>query len=574
MRFFRAIVPVAGLGVALAPLPLFADTITVDLTSSAYFDASNPANTASWDATNARIWTPAYANSVSLDFGTGADGAFDGTASQSGITVAGSSITIDTDAKAAQSYEYHFTSFSIPNGSTMTVTGSRPLVIRVLGSATISGSIVADGAPGSDQGGGTNAAGGPGAVGGGSGGRGSYYLGTPALAGNPIAGDVLGGGLGLDYDVADMMKDEGGGGGCNGLNADAYDAKSGFQGAGTQPASYNEGGCALPDGGIAANFETAFASGAGGGGGGGGGGAYWDGGVGYFNGGAGGAGGGAIQIAARGSITITSTGSISVKGGAGGNNGPGDNTDCGGGGGGGAGGSVWLQSGGLVQTSSGAIDISGGLGGGTGNCTGSGTYAGGNGSRGILRIDSPAFVTAPAYTVSPAVAAVTKTIGINGPSQNFRYYSKALSFASGYYSLSTPSETFGCGSDGSIAIAYEGSRDGITFEHPVPKERISELNDYPYLRFKTEITLPAGALVGTTYSPPCLTGLSIPFEPMDLSEFTLAGGLSCGTLENRSGTRSSGPGASAIAGDLGLLGLAYLLCRRRARGGLLPCKPA
>jgi hypothetical protein len=98
--------------------------------------------------------------------GTGADGAF----------APVSNTTLDTDVQSV----YEFTSFSIPTGVTVSVTGSQPITIKVLGSATVSGTLNASGAAGANSDnqtpGGVGGAGGPG---GGTGGTGGCDPGNP-----------------------------------------------------------------------------------------------------------------------------------------------------------------------------------------------------------------------------------------------------------------------------------------------------------------------------------------------------------------------------------------------------------
>lgn len=290
-----------------------------------------------------------------INFGDGSDGAFADGPAQTGITIAGGpTITIDTDVKST----YQFTSFSA--SGTVTVTGSRPLVIRVRGDATLSAVLTAEGTAGANAGG--TRVGGTGRAGGGNGGNGGVrgVAGASATNGQPSARGGLAG-----VNTATATEEESGSGGCNGTGA----------GAGT--AFGPAGATCAPQATIAASFETTFTGGAGGGGGG----AFAVAG-GANDGAGGGAGGGAVHFAVLGNLSIS--GQIRARGSAGGNEVFGG-VETGAPGGGGSGGSIWIQ---CARTFSGAgtLNVSGGSGGAADG--GGFGYTGGVGSPGVIRVDA------------------------------------------------------------------------------------------------------------------------------------------------------------------------------------------
>lgn len=264
------------------------------------------------------------------NFGTGVDGAY---APSSSTTLAGGT--------------YNYTSFTIPAGVTITVTGASPLVIYSEGAVNIDGTLNANGANGINgvtfsNGG----AGGLGVAGGGNGGAGSFS--SPS---GPITGVAGTGQGGLNTQGAGWS----GGGGAGYA---AVGASSGGVGGFGGPA-----------------YGTAPISGVDAGSGGGGGSGGYDCGA-----GGGGGGGGYISMSAP-SITISASGVISANGGNGGSDGTGN---CGGGGGG-SGGSIWLSA--PSMTHNGVISATGGLG-GISTLVGAPYYGvGGVGSIGRLRLD-------------------------------------------------------------------------------------------------------------------------------------------------------------------------------------------
>ena len=251
---------------------------------------------------------------------------------------------------------YNFTTFTIEDGVTVTVTGPDPLIIKTQGAARIDGVLAANGGDGTD---GitlnTNGVGGVSVAGGHDGGDGRFDPTTgplPATAGmGPGAG-----GAGTDWGP-------GGGGSYGSLGGDAT------LGSGTAGPIYGDAMLSVLDGG----------SGAGGGSGGN-----------NCGGGGGGAGGGIIKLTVFGQLSIGLNGEISAIGGDGGTDGGGA---CGGGGAG-SGGTIWLQAPDVAND--GQIAADGGAGG-----TGWQSNVGGVGGEGRIRIDK-VNQTGPGTTAPPA----------------------------------------------------------------------------------------------------------------------------------------------------------------------------
>jgi hypothetical protein len=522
---------------ALASPLALAETFTADFSQPDQWDSTTGGG-ALWNTVSGRVQAAISANGTEIDFGDGSDGAFSDGPAQSGITVAGNTITLNTDVKAV----FKFSSFNLSAGKTLKATGSQPLVLRVLGAATVAGTVDLKGSAGIPNTGTSPYPGGTAGAGGSRGGDAGYGV-TPgdhnSTSGSPSTGtQVLGGGNGADASAA--FGEHGGGGGCNGKGGGGADATASADTGGAA------GACGIPATrtSLASAFESALRGGAGGGGGGG-----------YTNavatapGGSGGGGGGALHLAALGATSLP--GAITAAGGNGGANlfSANAGSDCGGGGGGGAGGSVWIQSAtSVVGSAPSILHGNGGTDGGL--CAGG--YDGGNGSDGILRVDNPAATFAGATT---AMAAAVRS------GQTYTLVSKPISPAYGYIALAAPTETVdttssGCGTNGTLGVTYEGSRDGINFEHPVAKAQIAELDDYSFIRFKVSIAT-------TGSSAPCLTGISIPYGPRELSDLRLKGGLFCGNTRisrgddgRGAGAGHGGSGARESLGDLFLIALA------------------
>ncbi len=316
-----------------------------------------------------------------LEFGSGRDGVFSDGASLPGMSVVGAAVTVNTDVKSV----FEFSSFTLSGGTTLTATGSAPLIIRVTGSATIAGAIIVDGSAGQNANGAARGNGGAPGAGGGIGGVGST-TGSTGGDGQPRSGYSIGGG-GAPNDVT-FSTQRAGGGGCNGLGALA-----GYRfpaGAATCPAAQAQN---------AGAFEQRFFGGVSGtkagGGGGGGGGTDDDVATNMIHGAGGGGGGGAVAITVFGALEFS--GSISATGGDGGDGSLVVN-DYGSSGGGGSGGSIWIQTAGVLS-GAGAIDVAAGQGG----IDAFTTSLGGNGSVGVVRIDARS--NAFTGTVSPSGSA-------------------------------------------------------------------------------------------------------------------------------------------------------------------------
>lgn len=310
------------------------------------------------------------ANSIS--FGDGIDGEFNNGPTQTGITVSGTTITIDTSVKA----NFAFTNFTLSSGYTINTTGANPLVIRVSGQTSIAGTLSLNGQAGTSVGASTStASGGTAGAGGGSGGAGASSSGTSSVDGTSPSAVTLGGGHGTNGNGGSQKA---GGGGCNGTGA-----TTGYLGT--------AGACTLSQAATAAQFETNFYGGGGGGGGG-------RTSTGPVAGGAGGGGGGALRMISL--LDVTIAGSVTATGGQGGDTFL--NGDCGAAGGGGSGGSIWIQSAGTV-TVSGTINVTKGSGGPDAACAGS--YFGGNGSRGVVRVDSAGLTVTGSVTPAGSVDA-------------------------------------------------------------------------------------------------------------------------------------------------------------------------
>lgn len=335
------------------------------------------------------------------------------------FTVAGGSAvngdftpTSNTTLNAANypSHEMNFRDVLIPQGVTVTLTGTRPVTIKAI-NFTLNGTIEMSGSQGQiGQSGNRNAVrGGAGGPGGGAGADSNYnsfpasnadlnngYAGLTGKAGVDTEGNnptPFGGQGGLGGKMAtSTYYMYGGGGGGGGARLAGKNGGNGTGGGGTFGASWNGAGGA---GGAAAAVQdlNPLFGGAGGGSGGNGGLFYngqgfssysW-----YGSGSGGGGGGGAIMIQTARTLTIGSTGLIRAIGGNGnsqvvvssyyGSAGPG---------GGGGGGSVLLRSsyGFNIANPTGSFNVNGGAGG-----AGTGSYPnrGGDGGAGFIRTEDP-----------------------------------------------------------------------------------------------------------------------------------------------------------------------------------------
>lgn len=273
---------------------------------------------------------------ASLDAGTGAFGICD-------IGTAGTITSIDTNVKS----EYNCT--ELLTTSSITITGSNPLVFKVQGDATIDHTITIS--PG-EAGGYAEAQGPSGAT---------SVSADASVCGGISFADIGGaGGAGGSHPTAGVA-------GGVATSSAAIDPGTDTQSSpGSVDATYDS----------ALSLETNMRGGAGGGAGGEG----CDSLANTQPGGAGGAGGGAIHIAAGGNIYINA--SISVDGAAGGNGLVNINAEAGAGGGG-AGGVIFLQAAFDMEITA-ALSALGASG---GTATGSLAGDGGAGADGIIRLD-------------------------------------------------------------------------------------------------------------------------------------------------------------------------------------------
>lgn len=261
--------------------------------------------------------------------GTGVDGNFHATVD---TTIIGGS--------------YNFTSFTIDQGVTVSVTGSNPLMIKCTEEVTINGFLSANGGNGTNGLTFSNAgSGGIGVAGGGNGGNGAFSADEGPLDG--LSGSNVGAGSG------GSTWSGGGGAGYSSVG-------------GSASTTTGVGGAIYGDAEI-----VDFLAGSGGAGGSGG----------YNCGsGGGGAGGGYISINAL-AIYISESGAVTSNGGNGGSDGAGN---CGGGGGG-SGGSIHLAA--ITIVNNGSITALGGSGGSSELAYFPYYGTGGNGSEGRIRID-------------------------------------------------------------------------------------------------------------------------------------------------------------------------------------------
>ena len=275
-----------------------------------------------------------------FSIGTGRDGAFTPSRysefSQNG-DVTGNIIRLDTSAHQI----LEFTTFELSATWTLQPVGDKPLIIRVLGTVSISGDINCSGQNGGDQNTDPTVliAGGAGRCGGGHGGAGSTMT-TAAVTG----GD---GGVIITDGVSPGVDGPTGGAGATGTGSGGGGggAYAISRGVGFDPTA-GGGGSGGAAGFIAADNDFDYE---GGGFGGGGGSHFTGGGPGFDSAGAGGGGGGGhIFITAGGDILIS--GDVTADGGDGGTG-----TTSAGGGGGGGGGSIAMFSGGSVTLIGGAI---------------------------------------------------------------------------------------------------------------------------------------------------------------------------------------------------------------------------
>jgi hypothetical protein len=226
--------------------------------------------------------------------------------------------------------------FTLAAGATVTLAGTRGLVINSTNHAVIDGSILAAGGNGAHA---TRA--------------------VPGVGGSAGPGGFAGG-RGGDAAPNGALPGQGPGGGANGIGTPVNSLGGGGAGhsvAGastTGPLGTAAGGPAY---GAANDIPNVLIGGSGGGGGGRSSGAF-------TQGGGGGGGGGAIRINARNSLTLGATAMLDVRGGNGGNGTTPASGNGASGGGGGSGGSIWLSAGVIPAIDAGASLLrAGGVGG-------------------------------------------------------------------------------------------------------------------------------------------------------------------------------------------------------------------
>ena len=326
-----------------------------------------------------------------------------------GSVILGDLVPVGSQTISADSFalgEMNYRNVVVPQGVTITFTGTRPATLKCL-TITVNGTIRADGSAGVNCATGTiysqtiasktNKAGGPGGPGGGRGGgsvnsfgaTGSYTAQGSGVVGNDVnltlASAAAGGRGGLGgTQCSGQYYSNGGGGGGGGARTPG----TGGSNAGSPYASWNGLGGA---GGAAATGNDALSplvGGAGGGAGGNGGYMYpsylWG-----EPGGSGGGGGGAILIQTSGVLNVGTTGLIAARGGDGGQ-GTGYTgtvwTSAPGGGGGGGSILVRTARGFNFASAANAFSVTGGKGGPLAY-----TYSstGGNGGSGFIRLEDP-----------------------------------------------------------------------------------------------------------------------------------------------------------------------------------------
>lgn len=511
-------------GLALCPTsPAYAQAqtqqLTINLSDPSLLDASQ--STGLWNTIDGRIEAALAASGGDatrvVDFGSGVDGAFADGPDQTGISVAGATVTINTSVKNV----YQFQSFSLSSGTTLQVTGSQPLILRVRGPVTLDGNVIADGLAGGTNSATLGGSGASGVAGGGAGGAGGDAdPDAPGVDGLPAAGVPRGGLIGANDAAVPPRDYQGGGGGCNGWTGVVDNLMNGEINS-NRTIVINQGDCSTQlHSAVALGFDSQFL----GGGGGGGGGALSSVAPAPASGAGGGSGGGAIRIAALGDVTIG--GVVFARGGDGGAANYFNGTaDCGAGGGGGSGGSIWIQS---ARTVSGAgnINVNFGAGGISGTCAG---FDGGRGSRGVARIDTRSGNTFPNGNILPASTPDQATTLAIPTGQTYSVTSLPIRVPSNRAAFLSPDVTLGCGTpgvDGSVSIAYQGSTDGVNFGSAVSANNISTLNGSRFVRFVASIST-------LTSNPPCITALVLPYQELaaeGFSEFKLNGGLWCGSL--------------------------------------------
>jgi len=287
--------------------------------------------------------------------------------------------------------EFHLRSLIVEVGAAVSVVGTDPLVIRCSGSGlgtfaacTIGADLILDGEAGTTAGATTSGVGGAAGPGGGSGGDGGFIevFGGEVTLLDPATAGEFGGAAGESTSLAGAPGTNtlphggpGGGGGGSFRGGDGIDPANPSL---TLVAPAGLGGAPRGD----ARLTVPV-----GGGGGGGGGACAlrlssSTSLVAKHGGGGGGGGGALEIVARGTVTIDAA--LSANGGDGGDGNGGSQPGAGGGG---AGGTIALRAtGGIVFGDQATLSFLGGLG---GSAVGTNPLRGGDGADGTLRLETP-----------------------------------------------------------------------------------------------------------------------------------------------------------------------------------------
>jgi len=383
------------------------------------------------------------------DLGDGSDGTLD---------FSKGDVTIDTDTQD----ELNLTSLHIPEGRSLILKGSKPMILKIQGDVLIEGTLDAAGSPGDRgggyydhfvQSGGDGAQGGRGGPGGGVGGDIGNYTWKQTTKVTSTNGSVGYGagtnsngkaGTGALYLYGSSYDTYGAGASGAGHVQKGEDGSYGFY-SGTFYKTPAKGGDSYGSTDLSNGLE------AGSGGGGGGsvtvnyayGTSYiyerW----GLDSGGGGGGGGGALKMSVGGVVTVTKEGRVLANGGDGGHCGNGypygtlwytywnslytktKKTVYGtyyrpGGGGGGSGGTLWLQAGSGFQFH-GALDVSGGIGGiATYYLSGAYGYNGmaGYGGDGRLRLEGPGTIDLTKGVDFKGVVAAGENLAISGGSNS------------------------------------------------------------------------------------------------------------------------------------------------------------
>lgn len=462
-------------------LPLSTQAVTLRLDLNRFKDATS--TTCDWSTPLGLIQAPLASNAAALDFGNGSDGDcnFSGT---------------------LNAREFNCRTLTI--SGTARFTGTAPLIIRVQGASTISGTLSVDGFDGKNG----SLSGSVGGIAG----PGGFAGGEVDSFGFPNAGQPLAGGGDRGFDNQNLGDTIGGGGGAGGTRNNAQPGANGADGLASDVTIGSGGTSTNSNAGFTQNvFETPanFVGGSGGGAGA----------QGYIGvtpdafGASGGGGGGVLRIISRGDLTVN--GVITANGGRGGNS-----TTLGGAGGGGSGGVIWLQTAGTLSN----FGVIRALGGDGGNSTGApfrgGT--GGAGGEGRIRLDTldgtlTGNATTPAAsngTVSfvfdveystAACSALTTAIDTIGLRNNFRNFSQT--------------ETL---NGGTLSIQVQDSNDGVSWSALTPLSNIASLSQR-YLRF--QVNLQAASALDS----PLLQSVSVEYDVEEKSDYVFKSDVSCGT---------------------------------------------